>query len=240
MAHETMLIIIQVAPYASGTPYGPGPAGVHGVLPQAATALGELASIQGLEPKVIEDVRELDDTALDNARVVALFTIGETPFSDSQRAALERNWRSGQVGILGLHSSTDACFGWPTYQTLLGARFDGHPWTQSFDIDVADRNHPATAHLGAQWSWRDEVYLFRDLRPDAMILLHLTEEQVDLSVPGGRIPPSGLPLAWCHTAAGGRTFYSSLGHFPDAWERPDHLQYLLGALHWLQGEGANP
>jgi type 1 glutamine amidotransferase len=240
MAHETMLIITQVAPYASGTPYGPGPAGVHGVLPQAATALRELGSMQGLEPRVIEDVRELDDTALDNARVVVLFTIGETPFSGSQRAALEKNWRSGQAGILGLHSSTDACFGWPTYQALLGARFDGHPWTQSFDIDVGDRNHPATAHLGPHWSWRDEVYLFRDLRPDARILLRLSEEQVDLSVPGGRIPPCGLPLAWCHKAEGGRTFYSSLGHFPDAWERPDHLQYLLGALRWLHAEGVNP
>lgn len=240
MTHDTMLILTQVAPYASGTPYGPGPAGVHGVLPQAATALCELARMEGLEPSVSADVTELDNTALEESRIIVLFTIGETPFSDRQRAIIERNWRSGHLGILGLHSSTDACFGWPTYQSLLGARFDGHPWTQPFDIEVADRTHPATAHLGPQWSWRDEVYLFRDLRPDATVLLRVAEEQLDLTVPGGRIPVCGLPMAWCHSAAGGRTFYSSLGHFPDAWERPDHLQYLLGALRWLQAEEANP
>ena len=31
---------------------------------------------------------------------------------------------------------------------MLGARFDGHPWTQDFAIDVVDGDHPATVHLG--------------------------------------------------------------------------------------------
>ena len=43
---------------------------------------------------------------------------------------------------------------------MLGARFDGHPWTQDFAIDVVDDDHPATAHLGERWQWHDEVYLF--------------------------------------------------------------------------------
>ncbi len=63
---------------------------------------------------------------------------------------------------------------------MLGARFDGHPWTQDFAIDVVDADHPATAHLGNRWRWHDEVYLFADLRPDARVLLRLAEDQVDL------------------------------------------------------------
>jgi type 1 glutamine amidotransferase len=226
-----MLIVTQVAPYADG------PAGVHGVLGQATTALAQLAELAGLSPVVVDDVRDLSPHQLAAAHVLALFTIGETPFTPEQQEAALAAWRSGSLGVLGVHSATDACHTWPEYGALLGARFDGHPWTQDFAIDVVDGEHPATAHLGAQWPWHDEIYLFRHLRPDARVLLRLAPDQVDLTVPGGRVPDCGFPLAWCHQEDGGRTFYTALGHFPGAWETPDYLRHLAGGLAWL---GARP
>jgi type 1 glutamine amidotransferase len=226
---ENLLIVTQVAPYVDG------PAGVHGVLGQATTALVQLAESAGLTPVVVHDVRDLSPHQLASARALALFTIGETPFSQQQRQAAVASWRAGDLRVLGIHSATDACHSWPEYGDVIGARFDGHPWTQSFAIDVVDREHPATAHLGSQWQWRDEIYLFRALRPDAQVLLRLAEDQVDLSVPGGRTPDCGFPLAWCHQEEAGRTFYTALGHFPGAWETPDYLRHLAGGLAWLQG-----
>ena len=222
-----MLIVTQVAPYADG------PAGVHGVLGQAVTGLSELAGLSGLSPVVVGDVGEVSPDALAAARVLALFTIGETPWSEEQRQAAHDSWRNGGLRILGVHSATDANHGWPEYGSMLGARFDGHPWTQDFVIDVVDTRHAATAHLGTQWSWRDEVYLFADLRPDARVLLRLADDQVDLSVPGGRVPACGFPLAWCVEDGASRTFYSALGHFPGAWESPGFLRHLAGGLAWL-------
>jgi type 1 glutamine amidotransferase len=224
-----MLIVTQVAAYADG------PAGVHGVLGQASTGLAQLAEGAGLRPVVVDDVRHLDPTDLASAAVLALFTIGETPFSPAQREALATSWRAGDLGVLGVHSATDACHTWPGYGPIIGARFDGHPWTQDFRIDVADPDHPATAHLGPVWQWHDEIYLFRDLRPDAHVLLTLADDQVDLAAPGGRVPECGFPLAWCHTEEAGRTFYSALGHFPGAWETPAYLRHLAGGLAWLHG-----
>ena len=119
-------------------------------------------------------------------------------------------------------------------RNLLGARFDGHPWTQDFAIDVVDPGHPATAHLGARWPWHDEVYLFRDLRPDARVLLRLADDQVDLAAPGGRLPDCGFPLAWCIEDGPARSFYTALGHFPLAWELPVYLRHLAGGLAWLE------
>ena len=223
-----MLIVTQVAPYADG------PAGVHGVLGQAATALCQLAESAGFAPQVVTDVRDLSPEDLGSAGVVALFTIGETPFSPPQRASMIAAWRSGQLGVLGVHSATDACHTWPEYGSVIGARFDGHPWTQDFLIDVVDSEHPATAHLGGQWDWHDEIYLFDSLRPDAQVLLRLAADQVDLSVKGGRVPDCGFPLAWCHTENDGRTFYTALGHFPGAWETPAFLRHLAGGLAWLE------
>jgi uncharacterized protein len=222
-----MLIVTQVAPYADG------PAGVHGVLGQAATALQELATMHDLDPTVATNVGDISPDRLEAARVLALFTIGETPWSPIQKEAISTSWQQGNLRILGVHSATDANHQWPEYGAMLGARFDGHPWTQDFLIDVLDTEHPATAHLAPQWQWKDEVYLFADLRPDAHVLLRLAPDQVDLTGPGGRVPDCGFPLAWTVEQDAARTFYSALGHFPGAWETPAYLRHLAGALAWL-------
>jgi type 1 glutamine amidotransferase len=222
-----MMIVSQVAPYVDG------PAGVHGVLRQATIALAELAGLAGLSSTVVENVSDVSPRQLSTARVLALFTIGETPWSDGQKRAVQQSWRSGQLRVLGVHSASDACHTWPEYGSILGARFDGHPWTQDFAIDVADTDHPATAELEKPLPWHDEVYLFKEFRPDARVLLRLAEGQVDLSAPGGRVPECGFPLAWCVEDGAARSFYSALGHFPLAWETPAHLRYLAGGLAWL-------
>ncbi|HXQ58454.1 MAG TPA: ThuA domain-containing protein [Acidimicrobiales bacterium] len=230
MARSPMFIVTQVAPYPDG------PSGVHGVLTQASTALGELAAMVGLEPVVVSDVADLSPAELSNGGVLSLFTIGETPWSDSQRSAITDSLRQGRLSVVGVHSATDACRGWEGYATLVGARFDGHPWTQEFEVEIADRVHPATAHLTSPWRWHDEVYLFRDLRPDAHILLRVAHGQLDMSLPEARVPECGFPLAWCFTEGQGRSFYTSLGHFPGAWENPTFMRHVGGGLAWALGE----
>jgi type 1 glutamine amidotransferase len=228
---DTLLFVTQVAPYADG------PAGVHGVLEQAATAMAQLAELQELELLRIDDVRTLPDAGVRNARGLVLFTIGETPWSATQRALILDRVRAGELATLAIHSATDSCYGWPEYGALVGARFDGHPWTQTFTADVLDPTHPACAHLGGEWEWHDEVYQFRDLRSDARVLLRVREGELDLEVPGARPPSFGYPLAWCFTEGAGRVFSTSLGHFPHAWESPEYLRHLDGGLAWVLDEG---
>jgi type 1 glutamine amidotransferase len=79
------------------------------------------------------------------------------------------------------------------------------------------------------------VYQFRDLRPDATVLLRVREGELDLSAPGARPPEFGYPLSWCFTEGVGRVFSTSLGHFPGAWESPAYLQHLRGGLAWALG-----
>lgn len=226
MAAPRLFFVSQVASYADG------PAGVHGVLGQAATAMVELAGRHGLDPVVVADVASLAPADLEEGGVLGLFTIGETPWSDAQRRTLVASLRSGALGVLAVHSATDASHGWDDYLALVGARFDGHPWTETVELAV-DTTHPATAHLPATWRWRDEVYLFKDLRPDARVLIEVADGQLDMTAPGARRPECGFPLAWCFTEGGGRVFYSALGHFPDAWEQPAYLRHLDGALDWI-------
>ena len=216
----------QVAPYADG------PAGVHGVLDQAATAAAQLADLHDLAAVTTTDVREMDDTLLARARVLALFTIGETPWSGAQRMTIVDRVRAGDLAVLAIHSAADACYSWPEYGDLVGARFDGHPWTQTMDLEVVVPDHPATAHLGDAWRWHDEVYQFRDLRPDAHVLLRVRDGDLDLGVSGARPPAFGYPIAWCVREGAGRVFTTALGHFPAAWESPAYLRHLHGGLTW--------
>ena len=225
------LFVTQVAPYADG------PAGVHGVLDQAAVGVAQVAELHGLATQRVDDVRALPEDALDRARVLVLFTIGETPWSPSQRSSILRLLRAGDLSVLAIHSATDACYGWDDYGRIVGARFDGHPWTETVDLEVVEVTHPATEHLGTSWRWHDEVYQFRDLRPDARVLLRVPDGVLDADAPGASAPPFGYPLAWCFTEGEGRVASTSLGHFPGAWESPVYLQHLAGAVAWALGAG---
>ena len=171
--------------------------------------------------------------------MITLFTIGETPWSTDQRSALLDGVRTGRTSVVAVHSATDACYGWDDYRLLVGARFDGHPWTQRVTLDVLDPGHPAVAHLGPTWEWHDEVYLFRELRPDARVLLAARSAELgtDTGSTAASAPGSDFPLSWCFSEGAGRVFSSSLGHFPHAWESTDYLRHLAGGLDWVLAAG---
>jgi type 1 glutamine amidotransferase len=210
---------------------------VHGVLDQAAVGVAQVAELCGLTAERVEDVRALGTEDVRDARVLALFTIGETPWSPAQRDAILDALRAGSLAVCAIHSATDACYGWDDYVSVVGARFDGHPWTQTFTADVLEPSHPACAHLDATWRWHDEVYQFRDLRPDARVLLRVGAGELDLDRPGARAPAFGYPLSWCFAEGAGRVFSTSLGHFPAAWESPTYLRHVGGGLRWALDEG---
>jgi type 1 glutamine amidotransferase len=226
------------------SPYAPTPgrkelqlrmAGAHGVLAQSATALAELATAAGLSFEHAPSVADLAPEALEQVRILALFTIGETPWTPEHREAIGRRLRSGELGLFTLHSAADSCSAWPEFGRLLGARFDGHPWTQRFAIEVADAEHPSTRHLPSNWQFTDEIYLFRDLREDARVLLRASGEDLDMAGAGARKPEIGFPLAWCFSEGQGRVFYTALGHFPTAYEDVRFLGHLYGGLAWVLG-----
>ena len=230
MSDTDLLFVTQVAPYATG------PAGVHGVLDQAAVGVAQIAELHRLRAQRVDDVRGLDPNALHEARALALFTIGETPWNGAQRSAILERLRAGELAVLAIHSATDSCYGWSDYGRVVGARFDGHPWTQDVELEVVEPDHPATRHLGSTWRWHDEVYQFRGLRPDARVLLRVPAPELDLDAPGAKHPPFGFPVAWCFEEGAGRVSSTSLGHFPSAWESPAYLQHLSGSLAFALGE----
>src|SRR3954469_11538969 len=144
-----VLVVTQCAPYVDRM------SGVHGSRGQAVSAFAEIAGARSWSTERVEEVRSLPAAALESARVLALFTIGETPWTEEQRSTILRRVRSGSLAVVGVHSATDANHTWPEHGALIGARFAGHPLSADLPLTV-DTDHPSTAHLGPTWSLHDE------------------------------------------------------------------------------------
>ena len=240
---DLLLYVTEVAPY-SESERRPGAqqrlAGAHHVLPQSVACMREFAGVSGLGFAHFDLVSLITTEQLEEALVLALFTIGETQWSEAQKQIILDRIRSGRMGFLPMHAASDACYTWPEYGRLVGARFDGHPWTQEFTVDVVEGTHPATRHLGARWRLTDEVYLFRELREDCQVLLRALVSDLDMSAKGARVPEHGIPLAWCFQEGRGRVFYTALGHFSALYENPTFLGHVFGGLQWVLSEETSP
>ena len=144
---DRLLFVTQVAPYPDG------PAGVHGVLDQAAVGVGQVAELHGLRPQRVDDVRDAHRSTRSATRARSRCSrSARRRGAPSSSTAILEQVRAGRLAICAIHSATDSCYGWDEYGALVGARFDGHPWTQTFVADVLDPTHPACAHLGAEWT----------------------------------------------------------------------------------------
>ena len=199
----------------------------HESIPAGVAALTELGPAAGLAVESTEDGGAFTAAALRaHAVVVFLNTSGEV-LDDTQRAALEAYVRAGG-GFVGVHCAAATEPRWPFFRRLVGAAFADHPDIQPARIRVVDRSHPATAHLGPAWERTDEWYNF-DARPPPGVRVLLRVDEA--SYTGGTMGDDH-PVAWCHDEAGGRTFYSALGHTVESYAEAPLRAHLLGALAW--------
>lgn len=203
----------------------------HDSIPAGADACVELSREGGLTAEATDDPETFTAERLERcAAVVFLSTTGPV-LTDEARSALEAYVRRGG-GLLSVHAAANAEPDWPFYGSLLGTRFAGHLPLQPGLVHVEDAAHPATAHLPAAWAWTDEWYDFTSHPRDADVRVLL---RADESTYTGGTHGADHPLSWCHEKAGGRFFFTALGHTPESYTSPAFRKHLSGALHWAAG-----
>lgn len=153
--------------------------------------------------------------------------------------------RSGK-GFVGIHAATDTFYEWPEYGFMIGAYFDGHPWTAKADVSikVEKPEHPinqglvGTTHL----EFKEECYQFRapysSERQD--VLLRLDTERTNMKVKGIKRADNDFSLSWVRTHGQGRIYYSALGHNTHIYENPKVLAHYLAGIQWAAGDLAAP
>lgn len=191
-------------------------------------ALEHLGSTHGFEVEASEGLHSFRPGRLERYDAIVFLSTSGVVLDEMGRAALMHFMKRGG-GWLGIHAAATTEYEWPWFEGLVGAHFDQHPEIQPAVLTVEDREHPATEHLGETWPRTDEWYAFRrNPRDDVRVLLCVDEDTYE----GGTMGKDH-PLSWCHEYEGGKAFYTALGHDDEAYQDPEFLRHILGALSWL-------
>jgi len=173
---------------------------------------------------------------LDYFDAIYLYTTGELPLDDEQKAALLSFVHDDGKGIIGGHSSIDTFYKWPEYGEMMGAYFDNHPWGQFLaPVIVEDPNFPAMKDFPRQFLIMDEIYQPSKefSRQNLRVLARLDETKIDLKHAGVKRTDGDFAVAWVKTYGKGRVFYSTFGHREEVYDRPDIQTMYREATKWV-------
>ncbi|TCM20703.1 hypothetical protein EDF56_102366 [Novosphingobium sp. PhB165] len=165
----------------------------------------------------------------------------------AQRKAF-RDYIEKGGAYIGVHGSAgDPSYFWDWYaDTLLGARFVGHPMQPQFQearIFVDDKTHPAAARLPATWTMKDEWYSFAasPRLTGADVIARLDESTYSQNGGfGEKLSMGDHPIAWSRHVGKGRMFYSAIGHLPQSYSEAHYVAMLEDAADWAIGKSASP
>ena len=176
-----------------------------------------------------EDASAFTSKNLRKYKTVVFLNTTMDVLNSEQQKAFEAYIQTGG-SFLGVHAAADTEYEWPWYGKLVGAYFESHPKQQEALIEVIDRDHPSTAHLGAYWTHFDEWYNYKNINPDIKVLLRLDEKSYQGGTNG-----DNHPIAWYHEYDGGKAFYTGLGHTKASYDNPTFKRHLLGGLLYCLG-----
>ena len=168
------------------------------------------------------------------ANVDAIFFLGhrDVALDAEQKAELAAFVREGK-GFVAAHVALTAFESWPEFGTLLGARYDGHPWNTAAGTIINEAPaFPATRHFPPTFAFVDEFYQAKEMTKDVRVLLRL---DVSKMPPHADLRNRSYPLVWAKMYGKGRVFYSSLGHSAETWDNRDVAQMYFEAIKWSLG-----
>lgn len=163
-----------------------------------------------------------------------------------QRAAFEEYINQGG-GYIGIHGSAgDPIYFWDWYvDTLIGARFIGHPMDPQFqDATIHfENNHTDIGKgLGSSVIMNDEWYSFQKSprQNGANIIATIDESTYSQKGRWGQNVSMGSdhPIVWSNCVGKGRSFYSAIGHRPEIYDDKMHMQMLSQAVMWASDKNA--
>ncbi|MEY4761693.1 MAG: hypothetical protein RLZZ200_1549 [Pseudomonadota bacterium] len=209
----------------------------------ARAALVAMAERKGWALAVTDKAGAFNSRTLRQFDAVIWNNISGDALTLSQRRAFQAYMRKGG-GFVGLHGSAgDFAYFWDWYaDTLIGARFIGHPGSPQFQdarVVVEAKGHPITASLPADWTMKDEWYSFATSPrlSGANVIATLDESTYqpdDPKEPGLRM--GDHPIAWTRCVGRGRMFYSAIGHMPETYSQPQNVALMEGGIDWALKE----
>ena len=207
--HHALLIGLR-----EGAPWHP----LDGIDSELSAILAGLAELE-----VTTDRDRL--SVLDEGRVDLLLVYDDhwdRALSDNQMASVIRFVAAGG-GILVLHNGIS----WqkrPEFQTLLGAKFTGHPPFGTLTLRAATPDHPICDDLPTSWTIDEEPYRFKPTAETEATVLYEYEHE-----------GAWHPAAWVSDFCCGRVVYLMPGHSLESFCHPVYRQLIRQSAGWLLG-----
>jgi len=164
-------------------------------------------------------------------------SIGELSMTSEQKADMLSFVRDDGKGFVAAHTGNNAFFSWPEFGDMIGGRFDDHPW-ELFDapVIVEDPAFPAMQAFPRSFTINDEIYQVKDFSRDQVrVLARLNPDLLDLGTKRVHRTDRDFAVACGRAYGKGRVFYSTFGHRPELWDRPDIQSMYLEAMKWSMG-----
>jgi uncharacterized protein len=163
-----------------------------------------------------------------------------------QRAAFRAYIEQGG-GFVGIHGSGgDPRWFWDWYaDTLIGARFIGHPGRPQFQTATV---HVVDSDIGkgvaAAFPLLEEWYSF-DRNPvagGAVAVATIDEKDYQqIGYRGESLAMGYHPIAWRKAVGKGRAFYTAIGHRPENYDEPQAAALLANGIAWaMRTKGTKP
>lgn len=228
----------------------------HASIPAGLAALEGLARRSTTSPTpfsmhATEDAIVFNPSTLAQYRVVVfLQSSGEFFDNETQLEALKEFVRRGG-GIVGIHCASTGLPSSEYYGRLIGAVFTDHPDPQQGVVVIEDPAHPivsrvsgsenttkvtnqdaasAVQRIPADIDWFDEWYNFTS-NPRILDGIQVLMSVRETSYEGGTMGEDH-PIVWCQEFDGGRSFYTALGHFDEAYTNEFFVQNILNGILW--------
>jgi type 1 glutamine amidotransferase len=209
-----------------------------------AAALRKIGAARGWMVVATENGAAMNDTDLSHFDVVVWNNVSGDVLTVPQREAFRRYVEHGG-GFAAFHGSGgDSRYDWDWYaDTLIGARFIGHPRSphfQSATVIVEDPRNWVTRGLPLRWKLTEEWYSFKaSPRLTGAHVLATLDESTYNTVNGDPAFRMGdHPIAWTSCVGDGRSFYTAIGHRPENYSDPRVTRLLERGIAWAAGEGA--
>lgn len=203
----------------------------HDSIPAGIAAIKKLADHTKLfKVDASEDAEQaITNSNLTHYNVIVLLHCTGDFLSQVQVDTLKDFVRAGG-GIVGVHAAAAAMFEDEWYGALIGVHFDSHPKPEPGRVLVEDANHWVLGGSSERDGWMDEWYNFRT-HPRKNANLKILLKGDASSFQGGKMGDDH-PLIWCQEFEGGRSFYTALGHFEEAYTDEWYMGQLSRAIIW--------
>ena len=187
----------------------------HSSIAAGVTMISDLGIANGLWVTTqTEDSNDFTATNLAQYKaVIWCNTSGDNLLNASQRVAFE-NFIANGGGFVGIHAATDTYRdgSWPFYNELVGGIVQTSPnhTANNFNATMTVLNsHPSVDFLGTTWSKTEEYYYWRN---NGGYLYTGNVNLLRVESTGSNNYDEARPISWYKEYAGGRSFYTALGH----------------------------